>query len=459
MSDIFILFSFLLRPTSKMPMFTCPSCKRAIPCVHQGEGRKRSVLLRVSWHKDPLTVINRGENCYPCPLCEDPDGSTGITHWDNADLRLHKRLRQHFGRHHQQPMPKGAEFQDKARDLRCQLIHGPQGETSPSTSPSTSKATPSTGVKITRAFHPIRLLPAFVEYIEGAMKGGSVTSYLSIARKFLTWVQKESGEEPTLHHAWNFDYVQGFLNHSKETLAPSTIFNYLCGIMSMQKYIVIHTDFEPTKKVDFAFNALLRSLNRGKAAHKHVVQNRKKNSSVKLYEVKRQILKNPDLHHRYAAIINTCKEGTKNISQQNYAWATGYAIFALQAQNFKRNGNICRIEYAPAMKQIKSALKNHKPCEIEITDASKSGGSEIFSIVSRRHLKTLYHYGQYLRPTAMGNGKCKDFFLNSVGTRIVRICSFISNVGKSANLPNLTIRDLRSRVETEAALTSSQETR
>ena len=56
----------------------------------------------------------------------------------------------------------------------------------------------------------------------------------------------------------------------------------------------------------------------------------------------------------------------------------------------------------------------------------------------------------------MGTGKCNSFFLSSVGQTIVQMAPLIKAVGRSVNLPNLTIKDLRSQIETEAALQSDR---
>jgi hypothetical protein len=84
-----------------MPRYTCQVCKKALPCRYEGEKKKETIKVITTWTAEPIEVQNGGEQCYPCPLCEsDETGEAKITHWDQVEGRMHKRLRQHFTRHH-----------------------------------------------------------------------------------------------------------------------------------------------------------------------------------------------------------------------------------------------------------------------------------------------------------------------------------------------------------------------
>ena len=115
-----------------MKQFTCPVCKRQEPCTYEGEKKKPTIHLNVHWQGLPITVTSSGKQCYPCPRCElDENGESRIRTWTQAKLRIHKRLRQNFTRHHHGKLAdfytpeEIVKFYDDARRLRCELIHGP----------------------------------------------------------------------------------------------------------------------------------------------------------------------------------------------------------------------------------------------------------------------------------------------------------------------------------------------
>lgn len=264
--------------------------------------------------------------------------------------------------------------------------------------------------------------------------------------------------EPAVSDAWNIAWVKSYIESCMDTLAPSTIFNYLCALQAMQRYTQLNEEFDPPSILTLQFQALLKTWGKKKSDHRHLVAERKRKNTVQLHEVERTILSNSAVHQKFKEILNRALH--RPILTSEYSWAVGYTILSLQSSNFKRNGNLTKIDFAPAMKSIKAALKRRKTCEIEILGASKSGGVEVFSVVNRQRLKTLWDYGRVLRPTVQRKeANESSFFLNSIGKPLRRPYNFVKALGISVGLPNLNIRDLRSRIETEAALRSDSDVR
>ena len=419
--------------------------------------------------------MSAGEHCLPCPRCETADGEIKIKYWEQADIRLHKRLRQHFSRHHHAKLhevyspPEVAKFYADARNLRCQLIHGPTQPSSPpesnilASAPAREKsprAQPETSIgpstpprksnSSSKASQSIILPQNFLNWLKEEVSILTSATYVGIIRSFIFLGKNLPSANGTLADVWNFDAVKYFLDEKKAAgLKPSTLFNYLMALMAAQRYVRLEGEVDPPPLINLKFQSLMKQLSRGKAAHYLTVSEEKRQNSTMLHEVKEKIINNSALHRRFQVNVNATKCGS-SLSQSEYSWSTGYAVFILQASNFKRNGNLAKIEFRPAMKRLKSALKHQKSFEIEIHGATKTGGIEVFSVGKRERIRTLYDYGRYIRQTAMGNGRCSTFFVNSVGTTITQIAPFIKALGKSVDLPHLTIKDLRSRIETEA---------
>lgn len=455
--------------------WVCNYCKRAVPCTTDGVGKKQSIHLRPDWTTVSLTILDAGEQCYPCPECEKGnDGRRTILHWDHADIRLHKRLRQHHARAHQQLLKEKftsaeiVEFYNDARRLRCELIHGPDDpglsltKAAPAKEPDTppkdperakSPETPRRRARNVSAkeSHAIILPPSYLEWLRNELRMDSVASYTGVTKTYLHWIEKNRGRQGVLADVWDLECVQAFIAELKPQVAPTTVFNYLCALTTAQRFVRSRGEVEPSPATIFSFAAMLRQASRGKSAHQKVVAETKRKTSVTLHEVKAKILENPELYARFKGLAKLCEDGG-SLSQTQFTWATGFALFNLQASNFKRNGNTLKIPFKPVLKKIQSALKHRKACEIVITNATKTGGTEVFSIVKMQRLKVLYKYATSVRPTAMGSGQCPQFFVNSVGKRLTKASTYITALGKSVGLPKLTIKDLRSRIETEAAL-------
>ena len=491
-----------------MPSYVCQVCKIALHCIYKGNKTKPTIEVSVPWQNTSLTVMSAGEHCLPCPRCETADGEIRISYWEQADTRLHKRLRQHFSRHHQAKLKdiyspaEIIKFYADARTLRCQLIHGPTQtssiplsepdreetslgpsapprprNTSKPSSPAESPILPSVPAReesplrdqpeasigpstpprkrirnlSSKASQLIVLPQNFLNWLKEEVSIVTCATYVGIVRSFIFSCRNLPSANGTLADVWNFDTVKYFLDEKKAAgLKPSTLFNYLMALMAAQRYVRLEGEVDPPPLINLKFKSLMKQLSRGKAAHYLTVSEEKRQKSTMLHEVKEKIINNSALHRRFQVNVNATKCGA-SLSQSDYTWSTGYAVFTLQASNFKRNGNLAKIEFRPAMKRLKSALKHHKSFEIEIHGATKTGGIEVFSVVKRERIQTLFDYGRYIRQTAMGSGRCSTFFVNSVGTTITQIAPFIKALGKSVDLPHLTIKDLRSRIETEAA--------
>ena len=465
--------SELTSPRSPPTMsWTCGFCKRSLPATTEGTSKKKTVRVQPEWSPVPLTVIDGGEQCYPCPQCEEKDEIRAITHWDHADIRLHKRLRQHHARAHQQKLHDKyssaavVQFYEDARRLRCELIHGPDdashtqretpvpktppNEQEPAHDPETPTRRRARNVSAKES-QAISLPPSYLEWLRDELRRDSVASYTGIAKTFLHWHGKTREEPAVLADVWNLDSVRAFIADLKPQVAPTTIFNYVCALQTAQRFVRERGEIEPTPGTVFGFAALFRQASRGKSEHQKVVAETKRKTSVMLHEVKERILDNDEIYRRFKGLVKLASDGG-SLSQSQFTWATGYALFNLQASNFKRNGNTLKIPFKPALKRIQAALKHKKACELVVTNATKTGGTEVFSIVKMQRLKILLMYAVSLRPSAMGSGQCPQFFVNSVGNRITKASPYISALGKSVGLPNLTIKDLRSRIETEAAL-------
>ena len=447
--------------------YTCPVCKRKERSVNSRAGKKPSIILIPSWTPDKITVYDAGEHCLPCPLCEtSAEGRRSISHWDHPQTRLHKRLRQHVFRHHQKKLnelfspSEVTSFYADARRLRCELIHGPKSPSAVSADspPSQDNAPDPTSPPRRRARNvsakdsrAIELPPSFMSWLRDELRPDSVSSYAGVIKTFLHWVGRERASAAALPDVWDIEAVTSFVDSLKGQVAPSTIFNYLCALQSAQRFVQLRGEANPTQNAALQFSTLMRQASRRKAMHHRTVSEKKRTDSVTLLEVKQRVLGNPDLLRRYNSYVEIC-EGGGTLSQSQFQWATGFTIFNLQASNFKRNGNVRKILFEPALERIKGALRRGKTCEISVADATKTGGTEVFSILKKQRLEVLLSYATTVRPSAMGSGDCPNFFINSVGKPISKASPFITALGKSVGLPNLTIKDLRSRIETEAAL-------
>ena len=461
--------------------YLCPICKRQERCTTEGSSKKASIHVTPLWTRLQLTVLDNGEHCLPCPTCEtNEDGERTIANWDHADLRLHKRLRQHHVRYHHSKLneiftkEEIANYYADARRLRCELIHGPQGpghapqldqgsDTLPRVAP-TTPVKPVKGSQKTSPITPTRrrapkvqfgspsidLPDSFLEWLRNEVQPTSVTTYASITRSYLAWYHRNISQHAVLADVWDMDAVTGFVKDLKNQVAPTTTFNYVCALQAAQRFVRMKGEANPSESSLMQFASLLRQASRAKSRHGRKVAEDKKQNSVKLYEVKDKILNNREVRTKFSLYARLSKRG-EPLSQNQHQWATGFAIFILQASNFKRNGNITKIPYKQALRRIKKALKRREPCEIEINDAAKTGGKERFVIVKRHRLKILFKYATLIRAAVAGS-ESSSFFVNSVGHRIHSASPFITALGKSVGLPNLTIKDLRTRIETEAAI-------
>ena len=446
-----------------MKQFTCPVCKRQEPCTYEGEKKKPTIHLNVPWQEVPLTVTSSGEQCYPCPRCElDENGEPKIRTWTQAELRLHKRLRQHFTRHHHGKLAdfytpeETIKFYDDARRLRCELIHGPENEQreEPPTDPSKDKSpepppkrvwklspTPSTDVTLPSNFEG---------WLAGEVSKLTAKTYCGVIRTFLEF-QRVKGAEGTLANVWDFDAVKEFVEEKRKSHAkPSTLFNYFIALLSAQRFTQLEGIAEPSKLTSLKFESLEKQLCRAKTAHYKVIAAEKRKSGISLHLVKERIMDNPTPRTYFDKLVRQAQLGF-SLTPSDYRWATGFAAFNLQASNFKRNGNLAKISYVTAMKRLKAALKKGTSCELEVTEATKTGGTEVFSIIHRERIEILLQYGKFIRAKTAGDQQDSAFFLNSVGKRINQLAPFIKAVAKSVGLPSLTIKDLRSQIETEAA--------
>ena len=93
----------MLQSYLNMKYFTCDICKLQLPALYEGDISKQSIKVIPSWTTEPILVHYLGEPVYPCPECEKYDeyfSSAKITDWNSPNVKLHKRLRQHFARQH-----------------------------------------------------------------------------------------------------------------------------------------------------------------------------------------------------------------------------------------------------------------------------------------------------------------------------------------------------------------------
>ena len=445
-----------------MKQFTCPVCKRQEPCTYEGENKKPTIHLNVPWQGLPLTVTSSGEQCYPCPRCElDENGESKIRTWTQAELRIHKRLRQHFTRHHHGKLAdfytpeEIVKFYDDARRLRCELIHGPEIEQREEPPTNSSKAEspeppPKRVWKISLTPSTNITLPSnFEGWLAGEVSKLTAKTYSGVIRIFLEF-QRAKGAKGTLADVWDFDAVKLFLDEKKSQAKPSTLFNYFFALQSAQKFTQLEGIAAPTKLTTLKFDSLGKQLCRAKTAHYKVIAAEKRKSEISLHLVKEKILDDPAPRTHFDKLVRQAQQGF-SLTPLDYRWATGYAAFNLQASNFKRNGNLAKISYETAIKRLKAALRKGTSCELEVTEATKTGGTEVFSVIHRDRIEILLHYGKFIRAKTASGRQDPAFFLNSVGKRITQLAPFIKAVAKSVGLPSLTIKDLRSQIETEAA--------
>ena len=240
--------------------YLCPICKRQERCTTEGSSKKASIHVTPLWTRLQLTVLDNGEHCLPFPTCEtNEDGERTIANWDHANLRLHKRLRQHHVRYHHSKLneiftkEEIANYYADARRLRCELIHGPQGpghapqldqgsDTLPRVAP-TTPVKPVKGSQKTSPITPTRrrapkvqfgspsidLPDSFLEWLRNEVQPTSVTTYASITRSYLAWYHRNISQHAVLADVWDMDAVTGFVKDLKNQVAPTTTFNYVCA--------------------------------------------------------------------------------------------------------------------------------------------------------------------------------------------------------------------------------------
>ena len=92
---------------------------------------------------------------------------------------------------------------------------------------------------------------------------------------------------------------------------------------------------------------MFHQASRAKTERQRVVAEKKQKTSVTLHKVNERILGNAELYTRFKDLAKFCKSGGA-VSQAQFTWATGFALFNLQASNFKRNGNTLKILFKPA---------------------------------------------------------------------------------------------------------------
>ena len=509
-----------------MATFTCGVCKKQMSCYTDGQPPNQTVRVVLPWSSNIVVVLYKGEHCYPCPDCEKPvnlgkDEKWDVSSWDNIQSRLHKRLRQHYTRHHHFQLKQVLDhegvinFYDEARRIRCQLLHGPPPPTAtiapiPDSSTSAAAANGASemtnektltnsakknfifppgaeeriteqGLDIQTAHARMRNLSglkdnkvipeAFITWLKESSELASSTigSYLVVTRNFLGWLLENKTTQISLSLSWNIEWVKEFLDAVRAaTPAPTTVYNYTCAISTIQKFTIEQGEATPTDRDKAQWAQIMKLWSRKKKSHQKVIGQEKLESTPKLSEFQKKIIDNESARKKYQELVELCRL-KQSINPSDFKWATGYAILQLQSSNFKRNGNLSKIKSSYAINRLKESLvklknssgkgneKRKVTCTFEVSDATKTGGKEIFAIVNPIKMRVLYDYAKYIRSNCPGKVKDEDLFINSVGTSLKnKVSEVIHTVARSLGVSGVVIRDIRSRVETDAATHSNQ---
>ena len=480
----------------------CSVCLHQYKAWYTGKVPKQTITIALPWTDHRPMVRQGGENRYPCPH-PDCEGAR-ITHWDNIEDRMFSRLRTHHAKKHSTHGETISIDHGLANELRCQLLCGPPdcrppdvkfrdvhlqpvgnqdgGETSGISNIKHAAGKKKKNTTILSVHKKMKQMSAmsdnrdipehFQQYLieESGLKEKTISQYLNVVKKYLGWLDLEK-RTSDLVEFWNIDWLQEFMNEIRRKGAKATtIYNYHCAAINVQKYLQRSGLATPSDRQQNQFAFLLKTAAKVKREHQKVAKQEQLRSTPKLSDVNEFVVKNANHADLYALLVKKCQDPKLPSHNLNiltifeFKWATAFAIMQLQSSNFKRNGNLVKIQKDYAEKKINRNLKKCRlleqsqegfvppSCILSVNDGVKNHNMEMFCINEKYKKNVLRLYIKYIRPNCPNKPRCTELFINTNGKSLFnKVHDYLNLLGKTSGLKNMTIASCRTQLETSAA--------
>jgi hypothetical protein len=481
----------------------CSVCLHQYKAWYTGKVPRQSITIALPWTDLYQPMVRQGgENRYPCPH-PDCDGPR-ITHWDNIEDRMFSRLRTHHAKKHSTHGETISIDHGLANELRCQLLCGPPdcrppdvkfrdvhlqpvgnqdgGETSGISNIKHAAGKKKKNTTILSVHKKMKQMSAmsdnrdipehFQQYLieESGLKEKTISQYLNVVKKYLGWLDLEK-RTSDLVEFWNIDWLQEFMNEIRRKGAKATtIYNYHCAAINVQKYLQRSGLATPSDRQQNQFAFLLKTAAKVKREHQKVAKQEQLRSTPKLSDVNEFVVKNANHADLYALLVKKCQDPKLPSHNLNiltifeFKWATAFAIMQLQSSNFKRNGNLVKIQKDYAEKKINRNLKKCRlleqsqegfvppSCILSVNDGVKNHNMEMFCINEKYKKNVLRLYIKYIRPNCPNKPRCTELFINTNGKSLFnKVHDYLNLLGKTSGLKNMTIASCRTQLETSAA--------
>ena len=481
----------------------CSVCLHQYKAWYTGKVPRQSITIALPWTDLYQPMVRQGgENRYPCPH-PDCDGPR-ITHWDNIEDRMFSRLRTHHAKKHSTHEETISIDHGLANELRCQLLCGPPdcrppdvkfrdvhlqpvgnqdgGETSgiSNIKHAAGKKKKNTTIlsvhkkmKQMSAMSDNRDIPEHLQQFwieESGLKEKTISQYQNVVKKYLGWLDLEK-QTSDLVEFWNIDWLQEFMNEIRRKGAKATtIYNYHCAAINVQKYLQRSGLATPSDRQQNQFAFLLKTAAKVKREHQKVAKQEQLRSTPKLSDVNEFVVKNANHADLFALLVKKCQDpklpshNLNILTNFEFKWATAFAIMQLQSSNFKRNGNLVKIQKDYAEKKINRNLKKCRlleesqegfvppSCILSVNDGVKNHNMEMFCINEKYKKNVLRLYIKYIRPNCPNKPRCTELFINTNGKSLFnKVHDYLNLLGKTSGLKNMTIASCRTQLETSAA--------
>jgi hypothetical protein len=479
----------------------CSVCLHQYKAWYTGKVPRQSITIALPWTDLYRPMVRQGgENRYPCPH-QDCDGPR-ITHWDNIEDRMYSRLRCHHTKRHSTHEETISIDHGLANKLRCQLLCGPPdcrppdlksrdvhlqpvgnqdgGETSGISNMKHAAGKKKTTIlsvhkkmKQMSAMSDNRGIPEHLQQFwieESGLKEKTIGQYQNVVKKYLGWLDLEKQTSDLLEF-WNIDWLQEFMNEIKRKGAkPTTTYNYHCAAINVQRYLQRSGLATPSEKQQNQFAYMMKTAAKVKKEHQKIAKQEQLRSTPKLRDVNEFVVKNENHADLFALIVKKCQDPKLPSHNLNiltifeFKWATAFAIMQLQSSNFKRNGNLVKIQKDYAEKKINRNLKKCRlleesqegivppSCILSVNDGVKNHNTEMFCINEKYKKNVLRLYIKYIRPNCPTKPRCTELFINTNGKSLFnKVHDYLNLLGKTSGLKNMTIASCRTQLETSAA--------
>jgi site-specific recombinase XerD len=479
----------------------CSVCLHQYKAWYTGKVPKQTITIALPWTDHRPMVRQGGENRYPCPH-PDCEGAR-ITHWDNIEDRMFSRLRTHAKIHCTREETITIDHR-LANQLRCQLLCGPPdcrppdvklrdvyrqpvgkqdgGETSGISNMRqgvVKKKDKTTVVSVHKKMKQMSAMSEnkdipehYQQYLveESGLKEKTISQYQNVVRKYLGWLDLEK-QTSDLVEFWNIDWLQEFMCEIRSNGAKATtIYNYHCAATNVQRYLQRSGLATPSDRQQNHFTFLMKTASKMKREHQKVAKQEQVRNTPKLSQVNEFVIKNENHADLFKCIVKKCQDHklpshfVNILTNFEFKWATAFAIMQLQSSNFKRNGNLVKIQKDYAEKKINRNLKkcrlleeSHEDveppsCILSVNDGVKNHNMEMFCINEKYKKNVLRLYIKYIRPNCPKKPSCTELFINTNGKSLFnKVHDYLNLLGKTSGLKKMTIANCRTQLETSAA--------